>query len=64
MKKIAIIGGSGFENPNIIDDHQLIEINTPYGPTSSEFRTGKIGDRRSLYPVKARKVAPTSPNED
>lgn len=44
MKKIAIIGGSGFENPNIIEDQQLIEINTPYGLPSSEFRTGKIGD--------------------
>ncbi len=43
MKKIAIIGGSGFENPNLIEDQQVIEINTPYGPPSSEFITGKIG---------------------
>ncbi len=43
MNKIAIIGGSGFENPNIIEDQQVIDINTPYGPPSSGFITGKIG---------------------
>jgi 5'-methylthioadenosine phosphorylase len=43
MKKIAIIGGSGFENPNILQDSDEIEISTPLGNPTSSFKTGKIG---------------------
>ncbi len=42
MIKIAIIGGSGIENPNILKDSNRIEIETPYGKASSDFITGKI----------------------
>lgn len=42
MKKIAIIGGTGLENPEIIKDAKNLEINTPYGKPSSTFLTGKI----------------------
>ena len=40
--KIAIIGGSGFENPSILKNHGDIEVETPYGKPSSSFITGKI----------------------
>lgn len=40
--KIGIIGGSGLENPEIIQDFQEIEIETPYGKPSSSLITGKI----------------------
>jgi 5'-methylthioadenosine phosphorylase len=41
--KIAIIGGSGFENPEILKNPGEIEIETPYGKPSSTFKTGNIG---------------------
>ncbi|HSM49137.1 MAG TPA: MTAP family purine nucleoside phosphorylase, partial [Draconibacterium sp.] len=41
--KIAIIGGSGFENPEILKNPGEIEVETPYGKTSSTFKTGNIG---------------------
>lgn len=42
MKKIAIIGGSGFENPEIFKNPGEVKIETPYGQPSSGFKTGKI----------------------
>ena len=41
--KIAIIGGSGFENPSILKNPGEIEVETPFGSPSSSFKTGKIG---------------------
>jgi 5'-methylthioadenosine phosphorylase len=41
--KIAIIGGSGFENPDILKNSGEIEVETPFGKPSSTFKTGKIG---------------------
>jgi len=43
MKKIAIIGGSGLEDPAILKNSQDILIETPYGEPSSSFKTGQIG---------------------
>jgi len=43
MAKIGIIGGSGFENPELIRDASHLTMNTPYGDPSSGFRSGKIG---------------------
>ena len=42
MKKIAIIGGSGFENPQNLKNLRGIDLETPYGKTTSTFKTGKI----------------------
>lgn len=42
MKRIAIIGGSGFEDPKILKDPDAVLLNTPYGEPSSDFLTGKI----------------------
>ncbi len=42
MTKIAIIGGSGLENPDILQDAQSIRLETPYGNPSSDFMTGQI----------------------
>ncbi|MDO8952325.1 MAG: S-methyl-5'-thioadenosine phosphorylase [Draconibacterium sp.] len=41
--KIAIIGGSGFENPHILKNPGEIEVETPFGKPSSTFKTGNIG---------------------
>jgi 5'-methylthioadenosine phosphorylase len=42
MTKIAIIGGSGLENPNILKNAQSTKVETPYGVPSSDFKTGQI----------------------
>ena len=43
MKKIAIIGGSGLENPEILKNSERISVKTPYGDPSSDFVCGTIG---------------------
>ena len=45
MTKIAIIGGSGLENPAILKNATEITIDTPFGPTSSDFKCGIINGR-------------------
>ena len=40
--KIAIIGGSGLENPDILKNSEEIKIETPYGNPSSGFKTGQV----------------------
>ena len=42
MTKIAIIGGSGLENPSILKNATELKIDTPYGPTTSDFKCGII----------------------
>jgi len=42
MPKIGIIGGSGLDNPDILEDASSINVNTPYGPPSSDLKCGKI----------------------
>lgn len=42
MTKIAIIGGSGLENPAILKNVTEQHIDTPYGPTTSGFKCGTI----------------------
>lgn len=40
--KIGIIGGSGLDNPDILEDPRDITIKTPYGDPSSQLKCGKI----------------------
>lgn len=42
MVKIGIIGGSGLDNPNILQQATDITLQTPYGATSSPLKIGKI----------------------
>ena len=44
MIKIGIIGGSGLDNPELLQDYEEVEIETKYGKPSSLIITGKIGD--------------------
>ena len=41
--KYAIIGGTGFENPEILVDPKKIIMETPFGSPSSSILTGTIG---------------------
>lgn len=42
MIKIGIIGGSGLEDPKILKNASVMEVNTPYGKPSSPLTSGKI----------------------
>lgn len=42
MTRIAVIGGSGLENPDLLKSPETREINTPYGKPSSPFLCGTI----------------------
>lgn len=43
MQRIAIIGGSGLEDPDILKNVERINLDTPYGTPSSDFICGNIG---------------------
>lgn len=42
MAKIAIIGGSGLENPKILKNAGSVQLTTSFGDPSSDFKTGEI----------------------
>jgi 5'-methylthioadenosine phosphorylase len=42
MKKIAIIGGSGLDDPKILKNTHEVLVDTPYGEPSSPIITGEI----------------------
>lgn len=42
--KIGIIGGSGLDDPQILQDTQDLDVNTPYGKPSSLLKVGKINN--------------------
>tara|TARA_Y100000310_G_scaffold267709_1_gene279832 strand:- start:5674 stop:6423 length:750 start_codon:yes stop_codon:yes gene_type:complete len=44
MVKIGIIGGSGLDNPDILEDTKDVEVDTSYGKPSSSLKIGKIKD--------------------
>jgi 5'-methylthioadenosine phosphorylase len=43
--KIAIIGGSGLENPAILKNATEVKVDTPFGATTSDFKCGIINGR-------------------
>jgi len=42
MNTIGVIGGSGLDNPDILQDATDREVATPYGATSAPLRAGTI----------------------
>ena len=44
MNRIGIIGGSGLDDPEILNDPRDENIETPYGNPSSPIKVGYIGD--------------------
>ncbi len=42
MAKIGVIGGSGLDDPDILQDCKYLEVQTEYGPPPSPLMTGKI----------------------
>lgn len=45
MTKIGMIGGSGLDDPDILDNPRDMEISTPFGPASSPLKMGTIAGR-------------------
>lgn len=48
MNTIGIIGGSGLDNPDILQDAEDLVHVTPYGSPSSAIKKGRIGDKTVL----------------
>lgn len=44
MVKIGVIGGSGLDDPDILQDSRDIEVETEFGKPSSPLMMGKIGN--------------------
>jgi 5'-methylthioadenosine phosphorylase len=42
MVKIGIIGGSGLDDPDILQEPQIVEVDTKYGEPSSALMIGRI----------------------
>ena len=42
MAKIGIIGGSGLDDPDLLKQAEMVEVNTPYGKPTSPLSIGKI----------------------
>ena len=42
MVKIGIIGGSGLDDPKLLENYENIDIITPYGHPSSSISQGKL----------------------
>ncbi|MFC1815701.1 S-methyl-5'-thioadenosine phosphorylase [Thermodesulfobacteriota bacterium] len=45
MLKVGIIGGSGLDDPDILDDATEVSADTPFGIPSSPLTLGKIGGK-------------------
>ena len=43
MTRIGIIGGSGLDNPDILDHPQDLPVSTAYGAPSAPLKSGRIG---------------------
>ncbi|HOF21939.1 MAG TPA: S-methyl-5'-thioadenosine phosphorylase [Bacteroidales bacterium] len=48
MVKIGIIGGSGLEDPEILDSPEIINISNKYGSPASPLVCGKIGNTETV----------------
>ena len=42
MVKVGIIGGSGLDDPEILDNAEIMNVETPYGEPSSALSVGQI----------------------
>lgn len=45
MTMIGIIGGSGLDNPDILEEARDITVETPFGPPSSPLKVGTIAGK-------------------
>jgi 5'-methylthioadenosine phosphorylase len=48
VNTIGIIGGSGLDNPDILQNPEDLHVETPWGAPTSPLRTGTIGGKRVI----------------
>ena len=63
MLKIGIIGGSGFDDPDILKDPDELEITTKYGNPSSFLLSGKINGVEAVILARHGKKHQYSPTQ-
>jgi len=65
MAKIGIIGGSGLDDPKLIENFEELEMETPYGKPSSKITHGVLG-KNELYIIarhgRKHEIPPTQVN--
>jgi 5'-methylthioadenosine phosphorylase len=47
--EVAFIGGSGFYNPDILEDQTTVSVKTPFGLPSSDIVLGRIGEKTCAF---------------
>ena len=47
--EVAFIGGSGFYNPDLLEDPTTVVVETPFGPPSSDIVLGHIGGKACAF---------------
>src|SRR3989344_1299608 len=65
MIKIGIIGGSGLDNPELLQDFKEMEVDTKYGKPSDKLTVGKLGNAEVVILPrhgKGHKITPTGVN--
>jgi 5'-methylthioadenosine phosphorylase len=65
MTKIALIGGSGFDDPDFLKDIHQVKIGTPFGPLSNDLIVGTFDNREIVILLrhgKGHRIAPASVN--
>jgi 5'-methylthioadenosine phosphorylase len=63
MEKIGIIGGSGLDDPDILQDTQLVAVETPYGPPSEALVCGQIAGQDVVILARHGKKHQLSPSQ-
>ena len=65
MVRVGIIGGSGLDNPELLQDFKEIEVDTNYGKPSDKLIIGKLGNAEVIILPrhgKGHKISPTGVN--
>src|SRR3989338_7799814 len=65
MVKIGVIGGSGLDYPNLLNDYREIDVSTKFGRPSSVLTTGRINDTEVVILARhgrGHKISPTHIN--
>ncbi len=63
MVKIGIIGGSGLDNPDILQEPRTVEVETEYGRPSSSLLAGRIGGIETVILARHGRGHQLSPTE-
>ncbi len=63
MRKIGIIGGSGLDDPDILQNPRDVEVHTPWGQPNSTLRTGEIAGREVAILARHGRAHTTPPTQ-